>query len=100
MPLHVSLSLHQPSAILTDHVGHAAMVAGFCSYYFGETFERLTYIIDSEQMGPNPHLQRLQYWRPCLLRYLFCPLASDDGKASQICYSVSSPSSWSWCFAL
>lgn len=34
--LYVSLSLNQPSTVLTDHVGYAAMVAGSASYYFGE----------------------------------------------------------------
>jgi hypothetical protein len=53
--------------------------------------ERLTYIIDSEQMGPNSHFQRLQSWSPCMFCYLFCIMAINDGKAPQVCYLVSSP---------
>jgi hypothetical protein len=43
----------------------------------------------SEQMGPNPNLQRVQRRSSSLLRHLFRPLPHDGREAAQIRYTVS-----------
>lgn len=45
--------------------------------------------LDSKQMGPTPHLCRVQFGRPCMLCSCLCIMANNDGKASQVCCTVS-----------